>query len=97
MQVYPAPRGRGPYGIEATPGGDVYYASLAGSHIARIDAAGTQTGGERASKTLALHRRIYDAAPDARCVIAGLEATTAEWSGAAAPADDVTFLVLRAV
>ncbi|UTW13182.1 Vgb family protein [Marinobacterium rhizophilum] len=37
MQVYDAPRGRGPYGIAATPGGAVYYASLAGSHIARID------------------------------------------------------------
>ena len=28
----------GPYGITTTPGGDVYYASLAGSHVARIDA-----------------------------------------------------------
>jgi streptogramin lyase len=27
----------GPYGITTTPDGDVYYASLAGSHIARID------------------------------------------------------------
>jgi virginiamycin B lyase len=34
-----APGGRGPYGICATPAGDVYYASLAGSHIARIDTA----------------------------------------------------------
>ena len=33
------PRGRGPYGITATPDGDVWYASLAGSHIARIDPA----------------------------------------------------------
>jgi ribulose-5-phosphate 4-epimerase/fuculose-1-phosphate aldolase len=30
---------------------------------------GMQLGGDRASKTLALHRRIYDADPDARCVI----------------------------
>lgn len=37
MQVFAAPRGRGPYGIDATPGGDIYYASLAGSHIAKID------------------------------------------------------------
>jgi len=37
IRVWKAPRGRGPYGIAATPGGDVYYASLAGSHIARID------------------------------------------------------------
>jgi virginiamycin B lyase len=37
MRVWDAPRGRGPYGIATTPAGDVYYASLAGSHIARID------------------------------------------------------------
>ncbi len=37
MKVWKAPRGRGPYGITTTPQGDVYYASLAGSHIARID------------------------------------------------------------
>jgi virginiamycin B lyase len=41
MQVFEAPRGRGPYGIEATPDGQVFYSSLAGSHIARID---TETG-----------------------------------------------------
>jgi virginiamycin B lyase len=39
MQVFKAPGGRGPYGIHVTPDGVVYYASLAGSHIARIDAA----------------------------------------------------------
>jgi virginiamycin B lyase len=37
MRVWPAPGGYGPYGITVTPKGDVYYASLAGSHIARID------------------------------------------------------------
>jgi ribulose-5-phosphate 4-epimerase/fuculose-1-phosphate aldolase len=39
------------------------------ARLARVDVAGTQTGGDRASKTLALHRRIYESAPDARCVI----------------------------
>ncbi len=39
MQVFKAPRGRGPYGIAATPNGEVYHASLAGSHIAQIDTA----------------------------------------------------------
>jgi virginiamycin B lyase len=39
MEVRDAPRGRGPYGIAATPSGEVWYASLAGSHIARIDPA----------------------------------------------------------
>lgn len=42
MKVWKAPGGRGPYGITATPQGDVYYASLAGNHIARID----RTSGE---------------------------------------------------
>jgi virginiamycin B lyase len=37
--VFDAPQGRGPYGITTTPNGTVYYASLAGSHIARIDPA----------------------------------------------------------
>lgn len=37
--------------------------------LAKVDAAGTQTGGDAASKTLALHRRIYDSDPAARCVI----------------------------
>jgi virginiamycin B lyase len=37
MQVWDAPRGPGAYGICTAPDGSVYYASLAGSHIARID------------------------------------------------------------
>lgn len=37
VEVFQAPRGRGPYGIATTPSGDIYYASLAGSHIAQID------------------------------------------------------------
>ena len=37
IKVWRAPRGAGPYGIATTPSGDVYYASLAGSHIARIE------------------------------------------------------------
>jgi virginiamycin B lyase len=39
MQVFEAPRGRGPYGIDATPAGEVWFSSLAGSYIARIDRA----------------------------------------------------------
>ncbi|HJS29574.1 MAG TPA: hypothetical protein VJ768_08125, partial [Anaerolineales bacterium] len=37
MEVYEAPRGRGPYGITSTPDGEVYFASLAGSYVGRID------------------------------------------------------------
>lgn len=39
------------------------------ARLAELDAQGVQIGGDRASKTLALHRRIYAAEPDARCVI----------------------------
>jgi virginiamycin B lyase len=39
LRVYAAPGGTGPYGITTTPRGDVWYASLAGSHVARIDRA----------------------------------------------------------
>ncbi len=39
VKVWKAPRGPGAYGITATPDGEVYYASLAGNHIARIDKA----------------------------------------------------------
>ncbi len=39
LKVFDAPKGRGPYGIHATPDGVVYFTSLAGSYIARIDAA----------------------------------------------------------
>jgi virginiamycin B lyase len=37
MRVFRAPLGAGPYGITTTPRGRVFYASLAGSHIAEID------------------------------------------------------------
>lgn len=39
------------------------------AQLAFVDAAGVQQSGDRASKTLALHRAIYAAAPSARCVI----------------------------
>ena len=37
MEVFESPKGRGTYGIHVTPDGSVYYASLAGSHIAKVD------------------------------------------------------------
>ena len=39
VSVFDDPDGRGPYGITATSAGDVWYASLAGSHIGRVDGA----------------------------------------------------------
>jgi virginiamycin B lyase len=41
MKVFKAPRGIGPYGISRTPYGRLYFASLAGSYVGRID---LQTG-----------------------------------------------------
>ena len=48
---------------------DACLGQLHPARLAEIDVDGTQTSGDRASKTLVLHRRIYDAAPEARCVI----------------------------
>ena len=48
---------------------DACLGSLDTARLAEVDAQGEQTAGDRASKTLALHRRIYAADPDARCVI----------------------------
>lgn len=69
VEVFDAPRGRGPYGIATTPDGAVWYASLAGSHIARIDTATGEatvveppTAGQGA-------RRVW-AAPDGRLWVA---------------------------
>jgi 3-dehydro-4-phosphotetronate decarboxylase len=42
---------------------------LDAAQLAHVGADGVQRSGARASKTLALHRRIYDGAPAARCVI----------------------------
>ena len=37
VEAWKAPKGAGPYGITTTPNGDVWYASLGGDHIAKID------------------------------------------------------------
>jgi ribulose-5-phosphate 4-epimerase/fuculose-1-phosphate aldolase len=39
------------------------------TQLAWVSNAGTQRSGQRASKTLTLHRRIYDSAPEAHCVL----------------------------
>ena len=48
---------------------DACLGSLTPERLAHVDLSGTQVSGDRASKTLALHRRIYDSAPEAHCVI----------------------------
>jgi virginiamycin B lyase len=40
MDVYDAPRGRGPYGIQTSPDGAVFYASLAGNYVGAIISGG---------------------------------------------------------
>jgi 3-dehydro-4-phosphotetronate decarboxylase len=55
-------------GILITPT-DACLGTLDPTRLARVDATGEHMSGDRASKTLALHRRIYDSAPDAGCVI----------------------------
>lgn len=37
--------------------------------LSKVDSAGNAVSGDRPSKTIALHRRIYEADPSARCVI----------------------------
>jgi ribulose-5-phosphate 4-epimerase/fuculose-1-phosphate aldolase len=48
---------------------DACLGALEPARLAEVDADGVQTAGDRASKSLALHRRIYEADPQARCVI----------------------------
>ena len=48
---------------------DACLGDLDPARIAEVDAQGAQVSGDRASKTLALHRRIYGADPDAACMI----------------------------
>lgn len=63
MQVYDAPGGAGPYGMAVAPNGDVYYASLAGSHIARVDPASGRATVIRPPTPAQGARRVW---PDSR-------------------------------
>ncbi|WP_310609356.1 aldolase [Limnohabitans sp.] len=48
---------------------DACLGNLVAGELAHVNAEGVQVSGARASKTLVLHRSIYEAAPQARCVI----------------------------
>ncbi|HNV59421.1 MAG TPA: aldolase [Rhodoferax sp.] len=48
---------------------DACLGNLDPAKLAIVNAAGEQTSGDKASKTLTLHREIYRSDPDARCVI----------------------------
>lgn len=57
-----------PDGFLITPT-DACLGFLAPERLAKVEVSGAQVGGDRASKTLALHRRIYAADRAAGCVI----------------------------
>jgi ribulose-5-phosphate 4-epimerase/fuculose-1-phosphate aldolase len=48
---------------------DACLGTLDPARLAEVNTDGAQISGDHASKTLALHRRIYAADPDSRCVI----------------------------
>jgi len=48
---------------------DACLCSLGPDALAKVDHNGAQTSGDRASKTLALHRRIYETDESAMCII----------------------------
>ena len=48
---------------------DACLGTLDAARLAEVSLQGEQIGGERASKTLALHRRIYAAEPAAHCIV----------------------------
>jgi ribulose-5-phosphate 4-epimerase/fuculose-1-phosphate aldolase len=48
---------------------DACLGQLDPDRLALVNAAGAQTSGDKASKTLALHRKIYDNDPETKCVI----------------------------
>jgi ribulose-5-phosphate 4-epimerase/fuculose-1-phosphate aldolase len=58
----------GAHGFLITPT-DACLGFLEPAQLAQVDAEGHAVGGERASKTLALHRRIYAAEPAANCIV----------------------------
>jgi virginiamycin B lyase len=95
METFDAPKGRGPYGIHATPDGTVYYASLAGSHIARIDSAsGAATVIEPPTRRQGA-RRVWSDSRGSIWVaewnsgnLSRYEPATQKWSTWAAPGDE---------
>ena len=94
MKVFKAPKGRGAYGITATPDGVVYYASLAGSHIARIDSdTGAATVLEPPTRNQGA-RRVWSDSKGAIWVaewnsgnLSRYEPKTGKWSAWKAPGD----------
>jgi len=93
LKVFDAPRGRGPYGIHATPDGTVYYASLAGSFIGKINADDTTTVIEPPTKRQGARRVWSDSKGNLWVAewnsgnLSRFEPKTGNWSAWAAPGD----------
>jgi virginiamycin B lyase len=93
IKVFDAPKGRGPYGIHATPEGTVYYVSLAASFLARINADGKSTLIEPPTKNQGA-RRVWSDSKGALWVaewnsgnLSRYEPKTAAWKTWRAPGD----------
>lgn len=91
VEAWRSPRGGGPYGISTAPDGTVYYASLAGSYVGRIDGLGQvtelnpPTGGQGARRVWPDSMgNIWVAEYNAR-QIARYDATTGRWTEWRAP------------
>lgn len=58
-EAWKSPKGRGPYGITTTPSGDVWYASLAGDHLAKVDTVTGETTIVESPRPGAGPRRVW--------------------------------------
>jgi len=95
MKVFEAPKGRGPYGIHVTPDGTVYYASLAGSFVGKINSAtGATTMIEPPTKRQGARRVWSDSKGNVWVAewnsgnLSRYEPATGKWSAWRAPGDD---------
>jgi len=94
MKVFDAPKGRGAYGIHVTPDGTVYYASLAGSYLGKINADGSAAVIEPPTKRQGA-RRVWSDSKGNLWVsewnsgnLSRYEPATGKWSAWRAPGDD---------
>src|SRR5260221_11249777 len=93
MKVFDAPKGRGPYGIHATPDGTVYYASLAGSYVGKINPDGSTTVIEPPTRRQGARRVWSDSKGNVWVAewnsgnLSRYQPATGKWSAWRAPAD----------
>ena len=94
MKLFEAPKGRGPYGIHVTPDSSVYYVSLAGSFLGKINADGSTTLLEPPTKRQGA-RRVWSDSKGNLWIsewnsgnLSRYEPATGKWSAWRAPGDD---------